>query len=99
MFGNISQLLEMKKKASEMKAKLEAVTITEQFNGITIDCNGNRKILAIHIEDSQITNKKQLEENLITAINKALESAEKASFGEIGAMAGGMEGLAGLFGK
>lgn len=89
----------MKKKAGELKAKLEAVIITEQHNGITIDCNGNRKILAIHIEESKMTNKLQLEENLIAAINKALESAEKASFGQIGAMAGGMEGLANLFGK
>ena len=29
MFGNITQILEMKKKAEELKGKLEAITITE----------------------------------------------------------------------
>ena len=51
MLGNISQLLEMKKKADELKAKMEAITVTETTNGITVDCNGKRKILAIHIEE------------------------------------------------
>jgi len=99
MFGNISQILEMRKKAQELKSKLEGITITEEYKGITIDCNGNRKVLAIHIDNNAYENKSNLEENLKEAINLALEKAEKASFGEIGNMAGGMEGLANLFGK
>lgn len=99
MLGNISQLLEMKKKADELKAKMEAIVVTESSNGITVDCNGNRKILAIHIEDSKLYNKVQLEEDLMEAINKALASAEKASIGDIANMAGGLQGLGALFGK
>ena len=99
MLGNISQLLEMKKKAEELKSKLEAITITETNNGITVDCNGNRKILSIHIDADRLNDKIQLEDNLVQAINKALESAEKANMAEVGAMAGGMPGLIGLFGK
>ncbi len=89
----------MRKKAQELKSKLEGITITEEYKGITIDCNGNRKVLAIHIDNNAYENKSNLEENLKEAINLALEKAEKASFGEIGNMAGGMEGLANLFGK
>ncbi len=99
MFGNITQILEMKKKAEELKSKLEAITITETSNGITIDCNGNRRILAVHIDETAINNKATLEEHLVTAINKTLDSAEKASMSEVGAIAGGMPGLMGLFGK
>ncbi len=99
MFRNISQILEMKKKAEEMKANLEAITISENTSGITVECNGNRKILAIYIDENQLNNKSKLEDNMVLAINKALESSEKASFSQIGAMTGGMEGLAGLFSK
>lgn len=99
MLGNISQLLEMKKKADELKAKMEAITVTETTNGIAVDCNGNRKILAIHIEESKLYNKLQLEEDLCEAVNNALASAEKASIGDIANMAGGLQGLSALFGK
>jgi DNA-binding protein YbaB len=92
MFGNISQILEMKKKAEEIKAKLESVVVTETHNGISIDCNGNKKILAIHIEPSLMNDKTKLEDNLIEAINKAVAAAERASVNDMAAMAG-------LFGK
>ncbi|MES2618180.1 MAG: YbaB/EbfC family nucleoid-associated protein [Bacteroidota bacterium] len=95
MFGNISQLLEVKKKADELKARLETITVTETTGGITIDCNGNRKILAIHIDTNEMADKNRLEEHLTEAMNKALEAAERASMKEVGAIAGGM----GLFGK
>ena len=99
MLGNIAQILEMKKKAEEMKKKLEAITITESVNGVTVDCNGNRKILSIHIEDEALKDKTALEDHLATAINAALAGAEKASMNELGAMAGGLQGLMGLMGK
>ncbi len=99
MLGNITQILEMKKKAEELKKKLEATIVTEIFNGITVDCNGNRKVLAIHILEESMANKVNLEDNMVLAVNKALESAEKVSMGELGAMAGGMQGLMGLLGK
>jgi DNA-binding protein YbaB len=92
MFGNISQILEMKKKAEEIKAKLESVVVTETHNGISIDCNGNKKILAIHIEPTLLNDKTKLEDNLIEAINKAVAAAERASVNDMAAMAG-------LFGK
>lgn len=99
MLGNITQILEMKKKAEELKKKLEAIIITESYNGITIDINGNRKILSVHIENDATADKSKLEGNMSIAINKAMDAAEKASMGEVGAMAGGMQGLMGLFGK
>lgn len=94
MFGNISQLLEVKKKADELKARLETITVTETTDGITVDCNGNRRILAVHI-DTVEQDKNKLEEKIANAVNKALETAERASMKEVGAIAGGM----GLFGK
>lgn len=86
----------MKKKAEELKLKLENITVTEEKHGITVDCNGNRKILAIHIPEDQLQDKIKLEENLRDAVNHTLASAEKAAFGD---MAGMMGGLSSLLGK
>ena len=99
MFGNITQLMEMKKKADELKAKMETITVTEVTNGISVDCNGNRKILAIHIPEEKLSNKILLEDELCLAINNALAAAEKAAVGDLANMAGGLPGLSGLFGK
>jgi DNA-binding protein YbaB len=97
MFGNISQILEMKKKADEMKSKLNDIVVTETHNGITVDCNGNRKILSIHISEEQMNNKAILESNLCEAINKAMTSVEKASASELSSMVGGLGAMASLF--
>lgn len=99
MFGNISQLMEMKKKAEELKAKLDSITVTEVTGGITVDCNGNKKLLAIHIEPSLMNDKTRLEEKLTEAINNAIAASERASMGDMAAIAGGLQGLGGLFGK
>jgi DNA-binding protein YbaB len=99
MLGNITQLLEMKKKAEELKAKLENITVTEITNGITVDCNGNRKILAIHIPQDMMQDKVKLEDNLILAVNNAVAAAEKASINDMASMAGGLGSLGALFGK
>lgn len=98
MFGNISQLLEMKKKAEELKAKLESITVTEVINGITVDCNANRKILAVHISEEMMADKSRLEDSLTLAINNALSAAEKAAMGDVADIAG-LPGLGNLFGK
>lgn len=96
MFGNISQLLEMKKKAEELKAKMEEITVSETTNGITVDCNGNKRILAIHISAEKLENKTALEDDICLAVNNAVAAAEKAAMGD---MAGALGGLGSLFGK
>lgn len=99
MFGNISQILEMKKKADELKSKLEQIRITESLNGVTVDCNGNRKILAVHIDEDKLGNKEKLERDIQEVINLALQKAEKESMGDLAALAGGFPGLSQLFNK
>lgn len=96
MFGNISQLLEMKKKAEELKAKMESIVVSETTDGITVDCNGSKQVLAIHIEAGDMQDKALLEEKLCRAVNNAMQAAEKAAMGDLAGMAGG---LSGLFGK
>ncbi len=83
----------MKKKAEEMKAKLKEIKVTETYKGITIDCNANKEILSIHIENELLNDKSKLESLITEAINNALSSAEKASVSELAGLAGGLGGL------
>lgn len=101
MFGNISQLIEMKKKAEELKAKLESITVTEQTGGITVDCNANRKILAVHISEDAMQDKTKLEDTMVLAVNNALAAAERAAMGDVAEIAGlpGLGNLGSMFGK
>lgn len=91
----------MKKKAEELKAKLEAIVVTEETNGVTVDCNANRQILTVHISESLMLDKTKLEETITIAMNKALKAAEKAAMGDVAEMAGlpGLGNLGNFFGK
>ena len=97
MFGNISQILEMKKKADEMNPRLNAVSITENLNGVTVQCNGTKKITSIQIADELMQDKNKLQVVLNDAINKALEKADQVSKDELAQLTSGLGPLAGLF--
>lgn len=97
MFGNISQILEMKKKADEMKARLNSVSITETLNGVTVHCNGTKKITSIQIADELMQDKNKLQIVLNEAVNKALEKADQVSKEELSQLTSGLGPLAGLF--
>ncbi len=97
MFGNISQILEMKKKAEALKEKLGTIIVTEEHKGVTIDCNGNRQIINIHVSNELLNNKETLEKTLCEAINKCLSSAEQQSLKEMSELTGGLGGLGNLF--
>jgi DNA-binding YbaB/EbfC family protein len=79
MLGDMmEQLQQMKQKMDEIKAKLETMTVTENAAGgaIKIIVNGNKKIKSILIsKEIQHADAEELEEQLVVAINRALEQA------------------------
>ena len=99
MFGKLN---EAKQKAEEMKAKLDAISVEGTAQGVTVIANANKKITAINIDENLLKaeNKEQIEELLLTAINRSLEQAESISAAEMKAMMGNMmPGLGNLFGN
>ena len=101
------KILEAQQKAAEVKTRLDGITVTGVAEGgkVSVSANGNKKILAITIDEAlvQEADKEQLEDLLLVAVNKALEQAENVHQSETAAMAqqmlGGMGGLGSLFGK
>jgi len=88
MFGNISKMLEMKKKADEMKAKLAQMKVVKENLGVTVTLTGLNKVDSIKLSDHFLENKskQEIEEIITLVINSAqdeLSNQLKAEFSEI----------------
>jgi nucleoid-associated protein EbfC len=97
MFGKFGDMMgklqEMKQKADEIKSKLDdAIIKTEGAGGdIKIEITGNRKLKNIEIASSlQHGDKEELEEQLLVALNKAIEEADKVNEQEMKRAASGL---------
>jgi DNA-binding YbaB/EbfC family protein len=99
------KLMQAQQKAGEVKERLNAITVSGSAEGgkITVTANGNKMVQAIIIDEDffKETDKEQLEELMVIAINKAMEQAENVSQSEMEAMTkdmlGGLGGLGSLF--
>jgi len=81
MFGKIKELMEAKAKAEELKKRLENITVTgESYNGeVKVTATGGRKIIKIDINQSvlNVREKHEIENLVITAVNNALDQADR----------------------
>jgi DNA-binding protein YbaB len=101
------KIFEAQQKAEEAKKRLDHIGLSAQVeNGaIKIDATASKKITAIQINEDFLkeADKEQLEELLVTAINKVLLQAEGVAQTEMAAvtkeMMGGMGALGNLFGN
>ena len=88
-----------------MKRKLVEITVeAESGDGaITVKANANREILDIAIDKSKLDweDTEQLQDLLVTAINRVLEKAQIKEQAEAQKMISGLmpPGLGGMFGK
>lgn len=97
MFGKLGDMMgklqEMKQKADEIKFKMDHTIIKAEGAGgdIKIEITGNRHIKSLEIASAlQHGDKQELEEQLIVALNKAIEKADKANEEEMKNAAGGI---------
>jgi len=98
------KLFAAQQKAEEIKKRLDTVSVYgEVENGaIKITATANKTIIGVSIDETFLksADKEELEELLLTAINKAMASAEQVSAAEMQANAQEMlGGLGGMFGQ
>lgn len=101
MFGDLfGKLQEAQQKMQEGKARLANITVDGDAGegAIKVIINGNREVKGITIAEHLLSpdNKEELEDLLITALNRALKNAENAWEAEMKGVAGGMLGGLGL---
>jgi DNA-binding YbaB/EbfC family protein len=98
----LDKLMQAQQMAGEIKKRLDAITVSGTAEGgkITVTANGNKVVKSITINDDFLkeADKEELEELLVTAINKAMEQADNVNQTEMAAMTKEMlGGLGGLF--
>lgn len=93
-FGDMmGKLQEAKKIANEIKTKLENTLLTAEAAGgdIKIEITGTRKVMRVIIAPAlQHGDKQFLEEQLLKAMNLAIEKADKVNEEEMKKVAGGL---------
>ena len=98
------KLLQAQQNAEEIKKRLDNISVSAEVEGgkIKVVSTANKQITGISIDPDFLhsSDQEELEELLITAVNKALEQADNISQTEMQAMTRDMMGgLGGLFGK
>ncbi|HEX6427135.1 MAG TPA: YbaB/EbfC family nucleoid-associated protein [Niastella sp.] len=97
MLGDLfSKLQEAQQKMQEGKQKLGGIIVEgEAGNGtVKVSVTGNREVKTISIDNQLLApdKKEELEDLLITALNRALKNAEQVWEEEMKGVAGGMLG-------
>lgn len=101
MMGMMGKLKETQQKVEETKKRLDTVTLEETSPEglIQVTITANRQVKEIKIAESLLTDKDQLEDYMILAINKAIEKATQVNETELAAVAKeGMPNIPGMNG-
>ena len=94
MQGMLKQVQKMQEEMQKVQSQLGNLTVCEEAGGgmIKATANGNKEIISVTI-DPQVINpeeKEILEDLVVAAVNKALQSANKMAEEEIGKVTKGM---------
>jgi hypothetical protein len=99
LMGMMGKLKETQKKVEETKKRLDTVFIDEKSSDekVKITLTANRTIKSIHIDESLLQDKEELEDYLILTLNKAIERATQVNETELAAVAKeGMPNIPGM---
>lgn len=103
MMGMMGKLKETQQKVEDTKKRLDTVTLEETSPEglIKVVITANRLVKEISIDDRLLTDKDQLEDYMLLAINKAITKATQVNETELAAVAKegmpNIPGMGGLF--
>lgn len=95
----MGKLQEAQQKMEETKSKLDTITVIGEAQGVKVTINGNKVVTNVDIPQMIIDDgdKEQIEELLLLALNRGLDSADKVAQAEgANAMKGVMPNIPGL---
>ncbi len=94
MQGMLKQVQKMQEEMQKVQGELANKTVTEEAGGgmIKASANGNKQIISVEIDPQVIKaeEKEILEDLVVAAVNKALESAGKMAEEEMAKVTKGM---------
>lgn len=94
MQGMLKQIQKMQADMAKVQAELENKSVTEESGGgmVKVVANGKKEIISINIDDevAKSGDKDMLEDLIVAAVNKALQSAGKMAEEEMASITKGM---------
>lgn len=80
----MGKLQEAQQKMEDVKSKLDTITVIGEAQGVKVVINGNKVVTNVDIPQMIIedSDKEQLEDLLLLALNRGLEHAEKVAQAE-----------------
>lgn len=90
----MKQIQKMQKDMEKMQAELADKTVTEESGGgmVKATVNGKKELISVEIDNEIISSddKEMLEDLIVAAVNKALESAGKMAEEQLNSITKGM---------
>ncbi|RMD48751.1 MAG: YbaB/EbfC family nucleoid-associated protein [Ignavibacteria bacterium] len=94
MQGMLKQIQKMQAEMEKTQAELANKTVTEESGGgmVKATVNGKKELISVEIDEEIASSgdKEMLEDLVVAAVNKALESAGKMAEEELGKVTRGM---------
>lgn len=89
LMGMMGKLKEAQKKIEETKKRLDTILIDEQSSDglLKVTLTANRTIRELSVDESLLEDKEQLEDYLITVLNKAIKRATDINEAELASVA------------
>ncbi len=91
-FSKVKQAMELKSQLDKIQKELAKIIVEAEKGPVKVTANGQQKLLSITIAAEALnpTKAKQLEDNILKAINEAMDKAKKESSKSMAGLMGGM---------
>jgi len=91
-FSKVKQAMELKAQLDKIQKELAKIIVEAERGPVKVTANGQQKLLSITIAAEALnpTKTKQLEDNILKAINDAMDKAKKESSKSMSGLMGGM---------
>ncbi|MBU0469743.1 MAG: YbaB/EbfC family nucleoid-associated protein [Candidatus Omnitrophica bacterium] len=96
MFDQVKQLMEMKKKADQIKRELDSSSIeVNEVNGIKMTITGAQDFKSIEIDEGLLNagNRKRFENDLLRSVNAAIKKSQNLAATKMKAVMPNLPGM------
>jgi len=77
MLDKAKDLYKLQKQARQIKKQLKNTHIEAEHEGVTVTINGEQEVVKVEIADHALENKSKMQDNLVTALNKAIKKSQQ----------------------